>query len=227
MENENLSESVISDFSFLSEAFVQEHFADLNNYLLGGGHVEKNDRYFYQVLSEYWDELCGYYDSLYQIKLSKGTNGDYYYLGFFESGTGKLSNPKRHKELTDKQLVTGLVLLKLYSDKEFEKDKTITWADLKREFFEGEDSKLYKKAFFKEVREHYSDPEIETFRAWFDKVLSSFEKIGWVEKIIKTQEVGIQFTIRESIQRLALIYEKEIVNFDEFIDSYHNYSNSK
>lgn len=227
MENGNSSESIKSDFSFLSDSLVQEHFVDLNSYLLSGGHIEKSDFYPYQLLLEYWDELYNYYESLYQIKLSKGTNGDYYYLDFFEFGSGKLSNAKRHKELTDKQLVIGLVLLRLYLDKEFDNDKTITWADLMHDFFEGEDSKLYKKAFFSEVREHYSDPEIEKFRMWFDKILNSFEKMGWIDKINKIQGEGIQFTIRESIQRLALIYEKEIENFDEFIDRYHNYSQSK
>lgn len=227
MENGNSSESMKSDFSFLSDSLVQEHFADLNSYLLSGGHIEKSDFYPYQLLLEYWDELYNYYESLYQIKLSKGTNGDYYYLDFFQFGLGKLSNPKRHKELTDKQLVIGLVLLKLYLDKEFDNDKTITWEDLKREFFEGGESELYKKAFFSEVREYYSDPEIEKFRIWFDKTLNSFEKMGWVDKITKIQGEGIQFTIRESIQRLALIYEEEIVNFDEFVESYHNYSQSK
>ncbi len=56
----------------------------------------------------------------------------------------------------------------------------------------------------------------------FRKTLKEFQQLGWV--ILSSEEASdFYFTIKESIHRLASLYEHEIANFDQFVDKYHQH----
>ena len=86
------------DYSFLNQESVEKHFADININLLSGRHIDNSNYALFTVLEEYeiyWKE---FYKRLYKLNfITDVFDGRvYYYLDFFESGKGKLSENTRH-----------------------------------------------------------------------------------------------------------------------------------
>lgn len=214
------------DFSFLSEEAAQNYFADLNIELLKGTHIQKESYYLFSLLQDKEKELRHYYNSLYGLELIRDryNNETFYYLDTLE-GKGKLSRQDRHRELSPMNIITGIMLLKMYYDKYFELQKIVTWQEIEHHIMESEYSDNFKKVFFEEIREFYSDAEWETTRKRFLKCVREFEALGWVSKIASTEH-EMHFVIRESISRFAKLYEKELQHFDDFVASYLNQSKS-
>ena len=208
------------DFNFLSEEASQNYFADLNIELLKGAHIQKDSYYLYSLLQEKEGELRSYYNSLYGLELVRDryNNETFFYLDFLD-GKGKLSRQDRHRELSALNIITGILLVKMYYDKYFELQKIVTWEDLEHHIMESEYSDGLKKIFFEEVREFYSDTEWESVRKRILKCIREFETVGWVTKI-PSNEHEIHFQLKESISRFAKLYEKELLHFDEFVTSY-------
>lgn len=210
-------------FDFLAQVEVQDHFADLNIQLLRGCHINKDDYYLFNLLDNYKDELRHYYESLYNLSLTedKLDNDVYYYLDFFPDNKSKLSSTSRHKELTETQIVTGLMLLNMYHERYFEYLKEIEWEDIKNEIQDGENSNLYKKLLFGQIRDNYTDNE------WGLKVkkrlrqaLQEFETLGWVKRTKQSNKGEWGYILKPSINRLAKLYGNEIANFDQFVEEY-------
>lgn len=232
MENKNtFGTDLKSPFSFLDEFEVQEYFAQLNLALLEGRHIEPSDYNHYKLLREYWEELGYYYENLYQLKLTfrRTSNGEYCYLDFYESGLGKLSDPSKRKDLTDVQTVYGLMLVKMSLDREFDIDKAFNWEQVKQEILEGERSASYKRVLFnKEAdRRHFTEKELDPVMKNLVRVLRKFEQMGWVEDVKYEEGEDLQFTLRESISRLMLLYENEIEDFETFSGNYKKYQLNK
>ncbi|MBV8802906.1 MAG: hypothetical protein JO131_08110 [Gammaproteobacteria bacterium] len=223
MENDH-PETINNVFSFLEKEEVQEYFADLNIALLRGRHIQKNDYHLFHLLNAYQKEFANYYKLLYNLLLEKDRmdNEIYYYLDFPIDGRGKLADYSRHKELTEKQIVIGLMLLNMYYDRFFENPKEINWIDIKKEITEGESSSLYKKLLFNHIRDDYSDQEWSRVTKLLRQVLKKFETLGWIQELKLTEVDELRFTLRESIHRLAKLYKYEIENFDEFIKEYNS-----
>lgn len=214
------------DFSFLNEELVQAHFADLNIELLRGTHIQSDQYYLFRLLTTKENEIRFYYRTLYSLDLIKDKYDReiYFYLDFLDEGKGKVSPQQRHRELSHQNIITGFILLKLYYDKYFESHKEIQWQDIHKEMMESEFSLGFKRIFFSEIREFYSDPEWEPVIRKFKKCLREFEILGWVKKIDSSDEDIIHFQIKESIHRFAKLYEKELTHFDEFVANYQKNS---
>jgi len=232
MENKNtFGTELESPFSFLDVEEVKEHFAQLNLTLLEGRHIEPSDYNHYKLLRDYWEELGYYYQNLYQLKLTvrKTSNGEYCYLDFYESGLGKLSDPSKRKDLTDVQTVYGLMLVKMSLDREFDIDKTFKWEQIKQEILEGEHSASYKRILFNKDadRKHFTEKELAPVMKQLMKVLKKFEQMGWVEDVKYEEGEKLEFTLRESISRLTLLYQKEIESFETFSENYKKYQLNK
>jgi len=214
MENEN---SEIIDFSFLSDESVEKHFADINISLLSGKHIDNRDYTMFSVLEDFVDHWKFYYAQLYQLNLIADLldGNKCFYLEFRETGKGKMSDPKRHKELTELQTLIGLMLLDMYLQKYFEEEKTITWNDLQVQILESDHQEAYQRILFNDVRDSYDEKEWNEVKGKFTRTIDSFERLGWVEKQSGKNE-DIILEIRPAIYRLAKIYEKELQDFPSF-----------
>ncbi|GET35188.1 hypothetical protein PbJCM13498_40510 [Prolixibacter bellariivorans] len=222
MENEDFKEGVRTPFSFLSETLAQEHFADLNIELLRGRHVQSDQYYLFQLLTQFYGDLKHYYRILYGLELVVGVAAErrFYYLDFPEEGRGRLDKISRSKELTVIQTMYGLMLLNMFYDRYFEYPKEIRFEDIEYEVIQGENSALYKKLLFGEDRETYSNPEWTNPIKSIKSVIRDFEKLGWVQRLLNEDGEEIHFIIKEPILRFQKLYEKEIEKFEEFVESY-------
>ncbi|WP_321438488.1 chromosome partition protein MukE [uncultured Bacteroides sp.] len=215
MEHENTTQK--SPYAFLSNPSVQRYFADLNIDLLQGKHITADDYYSYQLLREYYEpELKQYYKELYELILEKATfdNSTYFYLDFPVDSKGRLSN--RSRELSEQQVIIGIILLKMYYDMYFKYPKELFWEDIKEEIEQSELKDLYKKLFFEEVRDFYTDKEWEKVQELFRRTINSFTQLGWIKKLSKGKE-DIHFQLKESIHRFAELYKYEIEEFPQFV----------
>ncbi len=222
MENENNKE-INQNFSFFENADVQEYFADLNIELLSGRHIQKDKFYLYKLLKDYYNELSFYYEKLYGLELLMETreNSKYYYVDYPDTSKGALANPSRHKMLTQKQTLIGLILLNMYYEQYFENKKEVRFADIKKEIKESENNILYKKLFFNKVQDDYleGDWSIKVIKP-FKSVLREFSRLGWITNLAVEDGEEIHFVLREPIIRFQKLYEKEITNFTEFSEKY-------
>jgi len=227
MENENKS-----PYLFLEYEDVQRSFADLNISLLEGRHIQISDSRIFHLLESYPEELKHYYESLYGLELThdKYDNESYYYLNFPLDSKGKLSESSRYKLLSDQNTIIGIMLLNIYHEKFFDKEKEVTWDDLVKIITEGENSNLYRKLWFNDIRDNYD--HLDWKKKFYDKIsntLKEFQKLGWITgvfpqksgtEIAQIQE-GLRFQINVSINRFAKLYEHEIHHFDKFVETYH------
>jgi len=216
MENENSQQE--TSYSFLGIASVQKYFADMNIDLLQGKHIMADDYYSFQLLREYYPELKQYYQELYQLNLEKITidNSTYFYLDFPVDSKGKLYNSNRYRELSEQQVIIGIILLNMYYDRYFEYPKELFWENIKEEIEQSELKDLYKNLFFGEVRTFYTDKEWEKVQDLFRRTINSFTQLGWLNKLSKGKE-DIHFELKESIHRFAELYKSEIENFPQFV----------
>ncbi len=226
MGYENSSEIANNSFSFLSDSFVGEHFADLNLTLLGGGHVQQDDGPLFQLLDEYSEHFRHYYEALYGLSLDENTidNFHYYYLVSPEDSRTKMSSTGRCRELTQTETIIGMMLLNMYYDRYFEEIKEIHWSAIRTEILEGKNSDLYKKSFFGDVRENYTRKEWSIRKKNFNSATKFFEKLGWIRRITPQGVIhkgDTHFVLLPSIHRLATLYEAELDKFDDFVESYH------
>ena len=221
MENE-YPKKLNGHFDFFGKEDVQKHFADLNIELLRGKHIQKEDFYLFQLLSDYHSELKKFYSSIYGLDLirDKGNSEPYFYLSFQQEGKGKLYSYDRHKTLSPWNTIIGITMLNLYYEKYFEYPKEFSWKDIEGIILEGEHSNSYKKLLFDDVRGSYSDREWEQVLVKIRRGLRELKKLGWVKYENLSDLQAFKLTINESIHRLAKLYEFEINHFDKFVELY-------
>ncbi|MBC3844961.1 MULTISPECIES: condensin complex protein MksE [Winogradskyella] len=222
MEDEN-NKKIKHNFTFLENSDVQEHFADLNIELLSGRHIQKDRFYLYKLLKDYYNELSFYYEKLYGLELIIETreNSKYYYVDYPEDSKGALSHTSRHKKLTPKQTLVGIILLNMYYEKYFENKKEVRFVDIKKEIKESDNNILYKKLFFNKVQDDYTEGDwsIKVIKP-FKSVLRDFNKLGWITNLGIEDGEEIHFELREPIIRFQKLYEDEITNFTQFSEKY-------
>ena len=171
---------------------------------------------------KYFEELKYYYANFYGLELERDYKDDitFYYLDLTEDSKGALSSTRRHKELSSLQTIMGIMLLNMYYDRYFENIKEITFQDIKKEILSGENSKHFKKLWFKDIRDDYSPNEWKRVIINVKNTIRDFEKLGWVESMAKDEGEDIHFKLKEPIYRFQKLYEKEIIHIDEFIENY-------
>lgn len=225
MEYENLSEMNRSPFDFLSDEYVNQHFADLNFALLNGRHVQQRDGDLFLLLNDCFEDFLQYYKSLYGLHLSKNIRDDfvYYYLDIPDYTPSKMAL-EHSRQLTQTETIIGIMLLNMYYDRYFDDVKEIHWSHIRTEILEGKNSELYKKLFFGDVRDSYSPQEWGRRGTNFKNTIRTFDKLGWVERCSSASSKDINdisFIIQPSIHRLATLYEQELEDFDSFVKSYY------
>ena len=223
MANEHYSEKVENSFSFLEAEDIQAHFANLNIELLRSKHIQSDDVYSFQLLSNYEAEIRNYYFCLYGLKLIKDKKDleDYYYLEFPEEGKGKLSDLSRYKELTGKRVVIGLMLINIYHKLNFSYIKKVTLNDIYQEIKAGEYSFYYKSVLLNNVSDNYSNDDwIKRVEVPLKQTIREFAKFGWVKIVEDEDSADLSFILKASINRLVKLYQEEILNFEEFAKRY-------
>jgi chromosome condensin MukBEF MukE localization factor len=218
MENEDPKNE---DYSFLEEDRMKMYFADLNIKLLSGRHLQSDEYNLFTILGDYYDEFKSFYNNLYKLNLVRDTydNSVYYYLDFFEGSKGKLTDPSRIKTLTEWQTVAGLMLLDMYYSRYFEDPKQIKWQDIKYEIEAGDKKETYQSLFFKSVRTGFTPNEWTEVEKKFRNTVQSFHELGWVNKV-SGQNEELLFELKPSIHRIARLYEKELLNFQDFVSHF-------
>lgn len=205
------------DYSFLTDERMEKNFADLNIKLLSGRHIQNDEYIQYSLLEQFGTELTNFYAALYKLNLVRGTadQAGYYYLDFFDTGKGKLSDPSRYRELTALQTIVGLMLLDMYYARYFDEPKRISWEDIQYELTHGDRKGIYQTLFFNDQRENFSDREWDETEKKFRNTVQSFHDLGWVEKI-SGQNEPLLFELKPAIHRMAKLYENELADFETF-----------
>ncbi|MEZ4708358.1 MAG: hypothetical protein R3A44_14195 [Caldilineaceae bacterium] len=225
MEYENSPEIIGQTFDFLNDAFVRQHFADLNSALLNGRHIQPRDETLFQLLDNYSEHFHYYYESLYGLNLDKDTrdNTIYYYLDFLEDAQAKMFSQEHSRQLTQRETIIGVMLLNMYYDRYFDNVKEIYWSNIESEILEGKNSDLYKKLFFGDVRNFYTPQEWGLRKKNFKDTIRTFEKLGWVEQFPSAVDDtdDIHLVLQPSIHRLATLYRQELEHFGAFVEDYY------
>lgn len=227
MEYENHQQK--ENFDFLEDGFVQKHFANTNSLLLSGKHIQNDDIYEFDLLQNNKQELQYYYQKIYDLVLcwDKRDDDTYYYLSFPEQSRGKLSNLKRYRDLTEEEVIVGIILMNWYYELYFEKNKTINWRDIKNKIMQSDLSDQFRLLFFDTLDREYTDkewgedekPGSQSVKARFRRTLNSFSRLGWISW--KDKE-NIEFEIKSSIHRFVeKLYPNEIIDFENFIKQYN------
>lgn len=217
MEDKN---NDIKSYEFLREERVEKHFADVNFMLLSGKHISEKYYTAFSLLEDKVDQFTQLYKSLYNLNLvaDRFDGHPYFYLDFFDTAKGKFTDSSRHKELTETQTLIGLMLLDIYYKRFFDEHKIVRWAELRSIILESEQQDAYKRILFNEVRASntYDAREWSNVHRKINSVIELFDKIGWVEKQTLTEDVP-DFEIKPAINRLAKIYERELMDFEAFV----------
>lgn len=222
MANENKTE-IREIFSFLADEQMEGQFANINIKLLGGRHIQKStDRIEYAILNqqEYFDGLKAFYQRLYGLELNERqvhTNDKYFYLDYFDGYRRSLSPSDRHIALTEAQTIFGLIVLNMYYEKFIEREKHISWSEIRDLILYSERQEGYKQIFLGEVREgnNYTDPEWARVKNFFKSAVLRFDDLGWVSSTLN-EDLG--FTINTSIHRFEDLYRDELENPNTFFD---------
>jgi len=214
MENEN---EKAADFRFLTEDAVSKYFADLNIKLLSGRHIQIGEYAIFSVLEDYYDDFRAFYQQLYGMELTRRVfdQSTYYYLNFFDTGRGKLSDPSRYRPITEIQTVSALMLLDMYFARFFDPEKKISWTMIKDEVQTGDHRTALQRMLFPELRVEYSDTEWQSAERRFKAAITKFNDLGWVSQLSSGQE-ELCFVINPSIHRIAELYEAELHDIEAF-----------
>jgi len=218
MEGEN---NDITSYEFLFDRRVEKHFADINLMLLSGKHIDEEYYVAFSLLEEKANQWTQFYKNLYNLNLvfDKFDGHPYYYLDFFDTVKGKLADNSRHRELTEVQTLIGLMLLDIYYKRFFDEHKIVRWGDLRTIILEGEQQDAYKRILFSEARASntYDPREWGIVHRKMNAAIDLFDKIGWVKKQVPSYEEVPDFEIKPSINRLAKMYEHELLDFETFV----------
>ncbi|HBG69188.1 MAG: hypothetical protein A2W93_07680 [Bacteroidetes bacterium GWF2_43_63] len=216
MENAN------ANYPFLNSEQATKYFADADIALKQGRHIQDfgTDIRLFSFIDEFYDKgLEDYYKQFFGMNLvsDKSDNGKFYYLDFPDDGKGKFGKENRSKELEDDKVIFAILFLNLYKERFFEQ-KEFTWQELEQIFKEGEHKELWQNILFSKVKQNYTPREEQEVKDKVRRILSDFEKLGWI--VFKNQE-EIQFEVLPSIERISKLYGDVIDNL-ESIEEYLN-----
>lgn len=216
MENAN------ANYPFLNSEQATKYFADADIALKQGRHIQDfgTDIRLFSFIDEFYDKgLEDYYKQFFGMNLvsDKSDNGKFYYLDFPDDGKGKFEKENRSKELEDDKVIFAILFLNLYKERFFEQ-KEFTWQELEQIFKEGEHKELWQNILFSKVKQNYTPREEQDVKDKVRKILSDFEKLGWI--VFKNQE-EIHFEVLPSIERISRLYGDVIDNL-ESIEEYLN-----
>ncbi|MBE7510455.1 MAG: chromosome partition protein MukE [Bacteroidia bacterium] len=211
-----------ASYPFLNSEQATKYFADADIALKQGRHIQDfgTDIRLFSFIDEFYEKgLEDYYKQFFGMNLvsDKSDNGKFYYLDFPDDGKGKFGKENRSKELEDDKVIFAILFLNLYKERFFEQ-KEFTWQDLEQIFKEGEHKELWQKILFTKVKQNYTPREEQDVKDKVKKILSDFEKLGWI--VFKNQD-EIHFEVLPSIERISRLYGDVIDNL-ESIEEYLN-----
>jgi hypothetical protein len=203
MENEN------SAFEFLGKESSIRYFSEANFALTQGKHIQNYgyDTKIWDYINDNYGNLQHYYELLYNCFLRRESNDRdvYFYLDFPEEGYGRFTRD-RCRELEDKHVVFGILLLNSSKEKFFEA-KEMTWDDIEQITEEGEHKELWQRLLYGELKRNYTPNEKDEVKRKIERTLAEFERMGWINWI---NQEAFHFEIMPSIDRLAKMYAREI-----------------
>ena len=211
-----------ASYPFLNSEQATKYFADADIALKQGRHIQDfgTDIRLFSFIDEFYEKgLEDYYKQFFGMNLvsDKSDNGKFSYLDFPDDGKGKFGKENRSKELEDDKVIFAILFLNLYKERFFEQ-KEFTWQDLEQIFKEGEHKELWQKILFTKVKQNYTPREEQDVKDKVKKILSDFEKLGWI--VFKNQD-EIHFEVLPSIERISRLYGDVIDNL-ESIEEYLN-----
>ncbi|MEZ5013609.1 MAG: chromosome partition protein MukE [Chitinophagales bacterium] len=211
-----------ANYPFLNSEQATKYFADADIALKQGRHIQDfgTDIRLFSFIDEFYEKgLEDYYKQFFGMNLvsDKSDNGKFYYLDFPDDGKGKFGKENRSKELEDEKVIFAILFLNLYKERFFEQ-KEFTWQELEQIFKEGEHKELWQNILFSKVKQNYTPREEQDVKDKVRRILSDFEKLGWV--VFKNQE-DIHFDVLPSIERISRLYG-DVIDDLESIEEYLN-----
>jgi len=214
MENENHS------LEFLNTEASAKYFADCDFALKSGKHIQhyNSEAKLWDYISDHYEQLMNYYEHLFGVFLKKESNDRdvYFYLEFPEGGSGKFTGD-RHRIMDDRHLIISVLLLNIYKERFFD-SKELKWTQIEQIIDESEHKELWQKTLYGEIKRNYTPNEKEEMKRRFERSLSLFERLGWINWI---EQEACHFEIMPSIDRVARLYANEITNV-ELMSEYIN-----
>ncbi len=211
-----------ANYTFLISEQATKYFADADIALKQGRHIQDfgTDIRLFSFIDEYYEKgLEDYYKQFFGMNLvcDKSDNGKFYYLDFPDDGKGKFGKENRSKELEEDKVIFAILFLNLYKERFFEQ-KEFNWQELEQIFKEGEHKELWQKILFSKVKQNYTPREEQEVKDKVRKILSDFEKLGWI--VFKNPD-EIHFEVLPSIERISRLYG-DVINNLESIEEYLN-----
>ena len=214
METEN------SAFAFLDTESAAKYFAEVDFALKQGRHVQSyaNDIKIFDYINEHYDHLAKYYEHLFGVFLRRESNERdiYFYLDFPEDGHGRFI-ADRNKDIDDRMVIFGVLLLNLYKERFFE-GKEIKWTTLEQVIEEGEHKEYWQKLLYGEAKRNYTPVEKDEMRRRVERTLHEFHKLGWISWI---NHDALHFEILPAIDRISRLYANEISNVELMSEYIH------
>jgi chromosome condensin MukBEF MukE localization factor len=210
-----------SPFRFLETEVSARHFADTDFALKMGRHIQHYgaDARLWDYINDHYEALENYYRHLFGVFLRKDMSDNreiYFYLDFPEDHYGRFIRD-RHRELDDRVVIFGILLLNLFKERYFE-DKIIKWAQLEQIIDEGEHREYWQKLLYGETKRNYTPNEKEEMRRRVERILHEFDRLGWIHFI---DSENIHFEILPAIDRMAKLYAHEISNVELMSEYIH------
>lgn len=214
MENSYLPEDV--EYGFLTTPEAKGLFADVDYALKGGKHIQKCplQRREFAFVRKFYDQLKLYYESLFDIHLSREGEGDleYFFIDFFMDGNGYYQRgniPIENREyLAETHIIIAFLLIRMYllepraelqiSIREFKSQILLEYEEYKPHLL-----RLFAKS--EDIGE--TDYELKSIEDEIDKALKKFNELCWII-IDKSTDT---FEIMPSLNRLLNIFEKYIM----------------
>ncbi len=219
MENENTS-----PFAFLESEASSRLFAETDFALKMGRHIQHFgvDAKLFDYITDHYEKLQNYYQHLFGVFLRRDSNDrDYYfYLDFPEDGHGRFVRD-RNKDLDDRQVIFGILLLNLYKERFFE-EKYIKWQQLEQVIEEGEHKEFWQKLLYGEAKRNYTPNEKDEMKRVVSRILHEFEKLGWIQWL---EHENLYFEILPAIDRISKLYANEISNVELMSEYIHEQMN--
>ncbi len=213
MENNHLQKEITYDFLYTPEAKVV--FADVDNALKEGRHIQKWEEKMHSFLTTHFNSLKRYYDDLFHIRLNREGEGDreYFFIDFYKDKNGYYQRggiAENREYLAEGHLIIAFLIIRIYVLEPII-ERWITTERFKKDvLLEYEEYKPYLlKLFAGSEGTEETDLELLNIENELDKALRKFNDLGWIRWENKNKDA---FEVQSSINRLLNLYENHILS---------------
>lgn len=212
----------IEKYAFLYDRKAPVVFAKLDYLLRSSVHIQREyplPSELYRFLDQYYDKLKDYYNTIFNLPLSRGGN-DFNQYYFIDHNVGERTNvPSDSKSyLESRHILVGLLFFKMYQiDGNIELDSVNDFIDLLFNEYEEEKQAL-RRLITGSASEKGSDRNDEKVENTINKAFDKFNELGWL--VWENEIDKNRFKVLPSFERLRLMYQPQIDNINDLIQKF-------